>query len=118
MATIKKAVAKKASVNVVQNLGVDWRTLYLYAVCLITLLVVLFSVVSFINGIVNIIFPDPAYLDMYAGKDVVKPTAQALAQQESQNQYRAYKSMFNSFTTFAIAGPLYLYHWRQTKKSA
>ena len=117
MVTIKKTVAKKSPVPVVQNLGVDWRSLYLYAVCLITLVVVLFSVVSFINGVVNVIYPDPSYIDMYAGKDAVKPTAQALAQQESQNQYRAFKSLFSAFTTFAVAGPLYLFHWRQTKKS-
>ena len=118
MVTIKKIVDKKTPVAVVQHMGVDWRSLYLYAVCLITLVVVLFSVVSFINGIVNVIFPDPAYMNMYPVKDEVRPTAQALAQQESQNQYRAFKSMFSAFTTVAVAGPLYLYHWRQTKKSA
>ena len=117
MVTIKKTVAKKTLVPEVQHLGVDWRSLYLYAVCLITLVVVLFSVVSFINGIVNVIYPDPGYLDIYPSKDVTRPTAEALAQQESQNQYRAFKSLFSAFTTFAVAGPLYLFHWRQTKKS-
>ena len=47
MATVKKAVAKKVAepVAVKANVGVDWRSLYLYAVCLITLLVVLFATV-------------------------------------------------------------------------
>ena len=71
MAVIKKvatpkAVAKQAPLEVVAHSGVDWRSLYLYAVCLITLLVVLFSVVSLVNGLVNVIFPDPAYVDIYA----------------------------------------------------
>jgi ABC-type Fe3+ transport system permease subunit len=115
MATVKKAVAKKVPAQVAQHHGVDWRSLYLYAVCLITLLVVLFSTVAFINGAMNAIFPDPGYVDVYSS---TKPSAQALASQESQNQRQAFKSMFTSFTTALIAAPLYVFHWRQTKKSA
>jgi hypothetical protein len=126
MATAKKAVVKKAaapkkaaqSVQVeTRQVGVDWRSLYLYAVCLITLLVVLFSTVSLINSIMNAVFPDPAYIDVYA-KPENAPSAALLAQQEESNQIRALKSIFTSFTTIAIATPLYLYHWRQTKKFA
>jgi len=126
MATAKKAVAKKSAApkkaaQTVQvetrHVGVDWRSLYLYAVCLITLLVVLFSTVSLINSIMNAVFPDPAYIDVYA-KPENAPSAALLAQQEESNQIRALKSIFTSFTTIAIATPLYLYHWRQTKKSA
>ena len=124
MATVKKAVAKKAPAKraeapVVEsrNDRVDWRSLYIYAVCLITLLVVLFSTVSLINSIMNAIFPDPAYIDVYA-KPENAPSAALLAQQEESNQIRALKSIFTSFTTIAIATPLYLYHWRQTKKFA
>ena len=126
MATTKKAVAKKAAApkKVAQgvqvetrHVGVDWRSLYLYAVCLITLLVVLFSTVSLINSIMNAVFPDPAYIDVYA-KPENAPSAALLAQQEENNQIQALKSIFTSFTTIAIATPLYLYHWRQTKKSA
>ena len=126
MATAKKAVAKKSAApkkaaQTVQvetrHVGVDWRSLYLYAVCLITLLVVLFSTVSLINSIMNAVFPDPAYIDVYAKPENV-PSAALLAQQEENNQIQALKSIFTSFTTIAIATPLYLYHWRQTKKSA
>jgi len=126
MATAKKAVAKKSAApkkaaQTVQvetrHVGVDWRSLYLYAVCLITLLVVLFSTVSLINSIMNAVFPDPAYIDVYA-KPENAPSAALLAQQEENNQIQALKNIFTSFTTIAIATPLYLYHWRQTKKSA
>jgi len=122
MATVKKAVAKKAvakkviePATVLRHPGVDWRSLYLYAVCLITLLVVLFSTVSFINGVMNAIFPDPGYVDIYA---TPKPSAPALATQEANNQRQAFKSMFTSLTTVAIAAPLYLYHWREAKKTS
>ena len=122
MVTAKKAVAKKAvvkkSVEIeTRHMGIDWRSLYLYAVCLITLLVVLFSTVALINAIMNAVFPDPAYIDVYA-KPESAPSAALLAQQEENNQIQAIKNIFSTFTTIAIAAPLYLYHWRQTKKSA
>lgn len=116
MATVKKAVAKKVvePIPVKAHPGVDWRSLYLYAVCLITLLVVLFSTVAFINGIMNAIFPDLNYIDVYS---TPKPNAPALAIQEANSRRQAYKSMFTSLTTVAIAAPLYLYHWREAKKT-
>ena len=116
-AAVKKVAAKKAVEIEARHSGIDWRSLYLYAVCLITLLVVLFSTVALINAIMNAVFPDPAYIDVYA-KPENAPSADLLAQQEENNQVRAIKSIFTSFTTIAIAAPLYLYHWRQTKKSA
>ena len=115
MAVAKKSA--KAPVVPQRNDRIDWRSLYLYAVCLITLLVILFSTVSLINAIMNSIFPDPFYIDVYA-KPENAPSAAALAQQEENNQIQAIKNIFSSFTTIAIAAPLYLYHWRQTKKSA
>ena len=123
MATTKKAVAKKAPVKraeapqiQVRHDRVDWRSLYLYAVCLITLLVVLFSTVALINSIMNAVFPDPAYIDVYAKPENV-PAPELLAQQEKSNQIRALKSIFSSFSTIAIAFPLYLYHWRWVRKN-
>ena len=122
MATAKKAVAKKAPakrvdapVVEIRNDRVDWRSLYLYAVCLITLLVTLFATVSLINSIMNAVFPDPAYIDVYSMPENM-PSAELLAQQDENNQIRALKSIFTSFTTIAIAGPLYLYHWRTARK--
>ena len=120
-AAVKKSAAPKKAVQSVQvetrHVGIDWRSLYLYAVCLITLLVVLFSTVALINAIMNAVFPDPAYIDVYA-KPESAPSAALLAQQEENNQIQAIKNIFSTFTTIAIAAPLYLYHWRQTKKSA
>ena len=119
MATAKKAVAKKSVKTTVietQHDRIDWRSLYLYAVCLITLLVVLFSVVSLINAIMNAVFPDPAYIDLYS-KPETQPSAALLDQQERNNQIQAVKRIFTSFITIVVAAPLYLYHWRQTKKA-
>jgi hypothetical protein len=119
----KKAARKSAASNKGSNYpakressGVDWRSLYLYAVCLITLLIILFSTISILNGVVNLAFPDPAYIDPYASKENL-PNPSLLAQQEENEQLRTLKRILTSVITIAITAPIYLYHWRQAKKN-
>ena len=125
MATTKKAAVKKAAAKapakaqliqpIYQQPKIDWRSLYLYAVCLITLMVCLFSLVSFIRSGVNVAYPDPAYVDPYATAPKVD-SAVIAAQVKDQNQRQAVKSMIDAVTTLIIAGPLYVYHWRLARK--
>jgi hypothetical protein len=125
MATTKKAVVKKAAAKapakarlvqpIYEQPKIDWRSLYLYAVCLITLMVCLFSLVSLIRSGVNVAYPDPAYVDPYATAPKVDSAVMA-AQLKDQNQRQAVKSMIDALTTLIIAGPLYLYHWRLARK--
>jgi len=125
MATTKKAPVKKsadkvpAKAQVIQPIyqqsKIDWRSLYLYAVCLITLMVCLFSLVSLIRSGVNVAFPDPAYVDPYATKPQVD-SALIAEQVKDQNQRQAVKSAIDAVTTLIIAGPLYVYHWRLARK--
>jgi len=125
MATTKKAAVKKAAAKapakarlvqpIYEQPKIDWRSLYLYAVCLITLMVCLFSLVSLIRSGVNVAYPDPAYVDPYATAPKVDSAVMA-AQLKDQNQRQAVKSMIDALTTLIIAGPLYLYHWRLARK--
>ena len=115
--TTKKAVAKKVAAPVELNAGIDWRSLYLYAVCLVTLLVVIFSTVALVNALVNLAFPDPAYVDPYATKANM-PDPALLQQQEDNSQRQALKNIFTTFSTMAIATPVYIYHWRQARKTS
>ena len=129
MATTKKAPAKKAAAKaaakapakaqviqpIYQQSKIDWRSLYLYAVCLITLMVCLFSLVSLIRSGVNVAYPDPAYIDPYNPTPKVD-SAVIAAQLKDQNQRQAVKSMIDAVTTLIIAGPLYVYHWRLARK--
>ena len=124
-APVKKAVVKKAAAKapaksqviqpIYQQSRIDWRSLYLYAVCLITLMVCLFSLVSFIRSGVNVAYPDPAYVDPYATAPKVDSVLIA-EQVKDQNQRQAVKSMIDAVTTLIIAGPLYVYHWRLARK--
>ncbi len=116
MATVKKAVAKKAAAPV--HHGIDWKSLYLYAICLITLMVCLFSVVAVINGFLDIVFPDPGYMDAAAYPDKTTAALDAMRKQiEDDNQRRAVKGLLSSLSLIAVAFPLYKYHWKQTKKT-
>jgi hypothetical protein len=125
MATTKKAPVKKSAAKapakaqeiqpIYQQSKIDWRSLYLYAVCLITLMVCLFSLVSLIRSGVNVAYPDPAYVDPYATKPQVDSVVIA-AQVKDQNQRQAVKSAIDAVTTLIIAGPLYVYHWRLARK--
>ncbi len=116
-AVAKKAVAKKVAAPVDITPGIDWRSLYLYAVCLVTLLIVIFSTVALLNAIANFAFPDPAYVDPYA-KIENAPDPALLQQQEDNSQRQALKNIFTTFSTMAIATPVYLYHWRQARKTS
>ena len=125
MATTKKSAVKKAVAKapakaqliqpIYQQSRIDWRSLYLYAVCLITLMVCLFSLVSLIRSGINVAYPDPAYVDPYNPAPKVNSAAVA-AQLEDQNQRQAVKSMIDALTTLIITGPLYVYHWRLARK--
>ena len=125
MATTKKSAVKKAVAKapakaqliqpIYQQSRIDWRSLYLYAVCLITLMVCLFSLVSLIRSGINVAYPDPAYVDPYNPAPKVNSAAVA-AQLEDQNQRQALKSMIDALTTLIITGPLYVYHWRLARK--
>lgn len=117
MATTKKAATKKPALAPVHQ-GLDWKSLYLYAVCLITLMVCLFSVVSVINGVLNFVIPDPTYFDAASYPDKTAAALDTLRKQtENDNQRRALKNLLSSLSLIAVALPLYKYHWKQTKKT-
>ena len=124
MATAKKAVAKKAPAKraaapVVQprHDRVDWRSLYLYAVSLITLMVCLFTVISIINGIMDFVWPQPDYFYDVSTTPAGVTKESYRQQMEDDNQRRAIKSLIGSVALFAAALPLYLYHWRTARKA-
>jgi ABC-type Fe3+ transport system permease subunit len=97
---------------------IDWYSLYIYAVCLVTLLTCLFSLVSVVRGIVDALWPDPGYFDPYSvPKDSALSADQIKENLTENNQRQAVKSMVNSLTTLIIAGPIYFMHWRLAKRS-
>jgi ABC-type Fe3+ transport system permease subunit len=96
----------------------DWYSLYIYAICLITVLICLFALVSLVRSIVDSVWPDAGYFDPYSvPKDSSLSAEQVKKNLADQNQRQAIKSVVNSLTTLVIAGPIYLYHWKLARKS-
>jgi hypothetical protein len=126
-ATVKKSVAKKSvakksatKVEVKEiHQGVDWRSLYLYAVSLITLLVCLFTVINLINRGLDFFVPDQGYVDPYAVQNGSKVDPEIIKQANiDQNRRNAIRGMTSSIVTLLVTVPVYLYHWKMVRKIA
>jgi hypothetical protein len=97
------------------------RNVYLYLVCLITLVVSLFAAVSLVRSTVGIFYPDPGYYGYY---EPAPGSGEGLSEEEILRQEEAARDsqrrqevlgLVGSATTLLIAGPLYVYHWRRVQ---
>jgi hypothetical protein len=121
--SVKKSPAKKTITKKIEmpvgNMGVDWRSLYLYAVSLITLLVCLFTVINLINRGLDLVVPDAGYVDPYATQNDPKIDPEVVRQANiDQNQRNAIRGITNSLVTLLVTVPVYLYHWRMVRKTS
>jgi hypothetical protein len=96
------------------------RNVYLYLVCLVTLIMSIFAAVSLIRSTVELLYPDPGY---YA-YDVPAKEAGTSAQEQQRRERAARDSqrrqvvlgLVGSGTLLLLAGPLYVYHWRRVQR--
>lgn len=98
------------------------RNLYLYLVCLITLVIVIFASVNLVRAVVELVYPDPGYYITVPMSTDGKPTADKAElelQQKSQiEQTTRYSvlSLVSSGMLLLVAGPLWIYHWRKIER--
>ena len=112
----KKTITKKIDMPIVHT-GVDWRSLYLYAISLITLLICIFTVISLINRGLDLIVPDPGYVDPYATQNGSKVDPEVVRQANiDQNRRSAIRGITSSIVSLLVTVPVYLYHWRMVRK--
>jgi hypothetical protein len=95
------------------------RNIYLYLVCLISLVITIFAAVNLVSAIVQLVYPDPGYY-LYApahesGVDPAEQAAREAAALESANR-QAVLSLVSAGTMLLIAVPVYLYHWRRVQR--
>lgn len=95
------------------------RNIYLYLVCLITLIMVIVATVGVVRSTVELVYPDPGYFyDVPAEKGGTSGLtqeqidAQRKSQQE-QSRRQAILNLVGNVAMLVVAGPLYLYHWRK-----
>ena len=114
-ATSKRATSKSKSKEV-PSFGIDWRSLYLYAVSLITLLICLFTLISLIKSGFDLAVPDVGYVDPYAinGETKIDPEVIRAANID-QNRRNSIRNIFGSIITLAVTAPVYIYHWRKVR---
>jgi hypothetical protein len=92
------------------------RNVYLYLVCLVTLVITIFATVQLVRGVVGLVYPDPGY--GHVGDPMLDDeTERELAEQavESQRRFEVLE-VVAAGTTLLIAGPLYGYHWRRVQR--
>ncbi len=100
------------------------RNVYLYLVCLITLVVSIFAAVQLVRSAVGLAYPDPGYYGYYGYPPPVDESGQEISEEELRRQEEIARDsqrrnevlgLVGSGTTLLIAGPLYLYHWRRVQ---
>ena len=112
----KKTISKKIEMPI-ERAGVDWRSLYLYAISLITLLICIFTVINLINRGLDLIVPDAGYIDPYAAETNPKVDPEVLRQaQIDQSRRSAIRGITSSLVSLLVTVPVYLYHWRLVRK--
>jgi hypothetical protein len=99
------------------------RSVYLYLICLVTLLISIFAAVNVVRNVVELVYPDPGY---YGFEPAYGPDGQATdldseererreqAAEDSQRR-QAVVGLVGSGSMLLIAGPVYLYHWRRVQ---
>jgi hypothetical protein len=95
------------------------RNLYLYLVCVITLVISIFAAVSVVRNTVELLYPDPGYYGFEApakepGVTAEEQQRRQRAAVESQRR-QAVLGLVSSGTLLLLAGPLYVYHWRRVQ---
>jgi hypothetical protein len=94
------------------------RNVYLYLVCLITLVVSIFAAVQLVRSAVGMFYPDPGYYGYVPEPGAEVDEAEVQRQQElAEDSLRRQEilDVVGSATTLLIAGPLYVYHWRRVQ---
>jgi hypothetical protein len=95
------------------------RNLYLYLVCVITLVISIFAAVSVVRNTVELLYPDPGYY----GFEVPPKEPGVTAEEQQRRQRAAVESqrrqavlgLVSSGTLLLLAVPLYAYHWRRVQ---
>lgn len=98
------------------------RNIYLYLVCLITLIMVIVGAVGVIRSGVELLYPEPTMMEPLPKDESGKP---AMTEEEWQRQQEigrksslrwAIINLVGNVALVVIAGPVYVYHWRKIEE--
>lgn len=93
------------------------RNMYLYLVCLITLVISIFAAVQVVRNVVELAYPSPGGYFEYRDPKLSDAERERRADQQRDAERRqAVLGLVGPSTTLLIAGPLYGYHWRKVQR--
>ncbi|MFO7698840.1 MAG: hypothetical protein R6X16_17035 [Anaerolineae bacterium] len=92
------------------------RNTYLYLVCLITLVIVIFSTVGTVRALVSLAYPEPVQVvtSLESEKGIMEADVNL---QRQWSQRYAILDLVRNVSLLAIAAPLYVSHWRKIERS-
>jgi hypothetical protein len=98
------------------------RSVYLYLVCLLTFVMVVFAAVNLVRNVVELAYPDRgtyAFEPFYGpeGDEELSPQERRRREEafEESQRREAVLGIVGSSTMLLLAGPAYLYHWRRVQ---
>lgn len=112
----------------------DVRRTYYYLVCFATLLMLIIGTVQLVQNILDLALPEepyrPTQVEMRERLRTAPGEAPALSQeefrrmteeevtrQERQQRRRALRNLLGNLALLGVAAPVYLYHWRQVRRT-
>ncbi len=92
------------------------RNLYLYVVCLITLVITIFAGVFLVRNVVALVYPEPK---AYYFPDDMRPEQRERQEKllEESERRGTILSLVTNGTLLLISVPTYVYHWRQVQSA-
>lgn len=105
----------------------EMRTVYLYLVSFVTLMMVIIGGVQGIHAVGRFIYPPPDYGSSYIYEMKMKDTnlspemvqqqiAEEKVRQEQQRKYDQFQQVLSSVALIGVGLPVYLYHWRKIRE--
>lgn len=98
------------------------RNIYLYLVCLITLIMVIVGAVGVIRSGVELLYPEPTMMEPLPKDESGKPSMTEEEWQRQQeigrksSQRWAIINLVGNVALVLVAGPIYVYHWRKIEE--
>lgn len=97
------------------------RNIYLYLVCLISLVIIIFATVNLVSGVVELLYPDPGYWyyePVKVGDELIDAAEETRRQAAALDSARrqAVLGVVSAGTMLLIAVPVYFFHWRRVQR--
>ena len=94
----------------------DWRSLYLYAVCFVCVVVVIVTTMSVVGNIMSLVYPSPPYIDPYSAPPA-EIDRELLEEQNRQSEHHSgVVGLVSNLTAYLLVGPLFGVHWKLANK--